>query len=220
MKIVVFGAAGRTGRLVVERALGHGHEVTAFVHNTPLAIEDEALTVVNGDVRDFGCGASRRSSDTARSRSRCPRAQAPERTSTKPVSPTVIQAMAECMVSRLAAVSAAGTFARNDKKLSFAYRTLVATAMRPVYDDLEAMEMRIMASDLDWTIVRPVGLTDDPPGGHYRISLDGSLLAKSRAHLAGRCRVGRGEGARDRHVLASRGRGRRLARTRWVAART
>jgi putative NADH-flavin reductase len=100
----------------------------------------------------------------------------------------VVHAMAEHMVSKLAAVSAAGTFARKDKRLSFAYRTLVATAMRPVYDDLEEMEMRIMASDLDWTIVRPVGLTDDPPSGDYRISLDGSLLAKasriSRADVA------------------------------------
>ena len=91
----------------------------------------------------------------------------------------VIHAMAENMVSRLAAVSAAGTFARKDKNLSIAYRTLVATTLRSAYDDLEAMELRIMASDLDWTIVRPVGLTDDPPSGQYRISLDGSLLAKS-----------------------------------------
>jgi len=53
VRIVVFGAAGKTGRLVVERALGHGHQVTAFVHNTPLEAEDPALTVVSGDVRDF-----------------------------------------------------------------------------------------------------------------------------------------------------------------------
>jgi putative NADH-flavin reductase len=187
MRILVIGAAGRTGRQIVERALGHGHDVTALIHNTPLPIENEALNVVQGDVRDLdvvrravvghsavafalsqgsGAGADIHEAGIA----------------------TVIQAMAECMVSRLAAVSAAGTFARNDKKLPFGYRTLVATAMRAVYDDLEAMEMRIMASDLDWTIVRPVGLTDDPPGGRYRVSLDGSLLAKasriSRADVA------------------------------------
>jgi len=63
--------------------------------------------------------------------------------------------------------------------LSVAYRALISTALRPVYDDLEAMELRIMASDLDWTIVRPVGLTDAEPSGTYRISLDGSLLPKS-----------------------------------------
>jgi uncharacterized protein YbjT (DUF2867 family) len=36
-----------------------------------------------------------------------------------------------------------------------------------------------MASDLDWTIVRPVGLTDDPPSGTYRVSLDGQVPVKS-----------------------------------------
>lgn len=91
----------------------------------------------------------------------------------------VIQSMAEHVVSRLAAVSAAGAFARNDKRLSLAYRALLATTLRSAYDDLEAMEMRIMSSDLDWTIVRPVGLTDDPATGDYRVSLDGSLLDKS-----------------------------------------
>ena len=34
MRILVIGAAGRTGRLVVEQALGHGHDVRAFTHTT------------------------------------------------------------------------------------------------------------------------------------------------------------------------------------------
>ena len=83
------------------------------------------------------------------------------------------------MCGGCAAVSAAGTFARTDRALSLGYRALVATALRSIYDDLEAMEMRIMASDLDWTIVRPVGLTDDPASGDYRISLEGALLPKA-----------------------------------------
>ena len=91
----------------------------------------------------------------------------------------VVQAMAENDVSRLAAVSAAGTFARTDHRLSLAYRAWIAAAMGATYDDLEAMERRIMATGLAWTIVRPYGLTDDPPTGHYRVSLDGSLLPKA-----------------------------------------
>ena len=91
----------------------------------------------------------------------------------------VIHAMAEHDVRRLAAVSAVGTFARTDRTLSLAYRAMIATALRSAYDDLENMEMRIMASDLDWTIVRPVGLTDEPAVGQYRISLDGTMLPKA-----------------------------------------
>ena len=37
MKIVVFGASGRTGLQVVEQALAAGHQVTAFVR-TPSKI--------------------------------------------------------------------------------------------------------------------------------------------------------------------------------------
>ena len=57
-----------------------------------------------------------------------------------------------------------------------------------VFADKEMQERYIKASDLDWTIVRPVGLTDDPASGEYRISLEGSLLPKatriSRADVA------------------------------------
>ncbi|MBD0329772.1 MAG: NAD(P)H-binding protein, partial [Thermoleophilia bacterium] len=53
MRVVVFGASGRTGRLAVERALAEGHEVTAFVRERgTLALEHERLRVAEGDVLD------------------------------------------------------------------------------------------------------------------------------------------------------------------------
>jgi len=173
MNLIVFGAAGRTGKHIVSRALGHGHAVTAFVHCTPLDIEHESLISVTGDVLDFD-------SVSAAMRGRTAVAFALSGAGNhEPGIANVIHAMAEHEVLRLSAVSAAGTFARGDKALSLAYRAMVATALRSVYEDLEKMEMRIKASALDWTIVRPVGLTDGPATGDYRISLDGSLLPKS-----------------------------------------
>ncbi len=174
MNLVVFGAAGRTGRHVVERALGHGHTVTAFVHKTPLPSDHPALYRANGDVRDFDAVSA---AITGQSAVAFALSGAGNH---EPGIANVIHAMAEHGVRRLAAVSAAGTFARNDNRLSPAYRLMVATALRSTYDDLEDMEMRIMASDLDWTIVRPVGLTDEPAAGNYRLALDGSLLPKAK----------------------------------------
>lgn len=49
-KIVVFGAAGRTGRMVVAYALEAGHQVTAFVRNHGLEINHPNLTTIRGDV--------------------------------------------------------------------------------------------------------------------------------------------------------------------------
>jgi putative NADH-flavin reductase len=51
MKIVIFGAAGATGRILVERALAQGHEVTAFDRQPKaLNIQHPKLTLVQGDV--------------------------------------------------------------------------------------------------------------------------------------------------------------------------
>ena len=51
MKIVIFGAAGATGRILVERALAQGHEVTAFDrHTAPLTIQHPKLTLIQGDI--------------------------------------------------------------------------------------------------------------------------------------------------------------------------
>ena len=52
MRIVVFGATGRTGRPLVEQALERGHDVAAFVR-TPGRLEAHPrLTEVQGDALD------------------------------------------------------------------------------------------------------------------------------------------------------------------------
>jgi putative NADH-flavin reductase len=178
MRVLVIGAAGRTGKHIVERALGHGHDVTAFVHKAPLEISNERLTVVVGDVRDFDAVSAAVIGKQAVAFAISQGSGSGPDIHEVGIA-NVIHAMAESMVSRLAAVSAAGTFARKNKNLTIKQRALAATALHVVYDDLEAMELRIMASDLDWTIVKPVALTNDPPSGQYRISMDGQVPVKS-----------------------------------------
>ena len=187
MRILVVGAAGRTGSNIVRIALGHGHDVTAFVHSTPLQMTHERLSTVEGDVLDFDAVNNAVAGKSAVAFA-ISQGAGGDRTILEAGISNVIHAMAVNEVRRLAAVSAAGTFARTDKRLSVKYRALIATTLRSVYEDLEEMELRIMASDLDWAIIRPVGLTDDPPKGTYRVSLDGLLLPKtsriSRADVA------------------------------------
>ena len=53
MRIVVFGARGKLGRLVVDEALDRGHEVTAVERDpAPFAADRPGMTVVPGDVTD------------------------------------------------------------------------------------------------------------------------------------------------------------------------
>lgn len=180
MRILVLGAAGRTGRHVVEQALGHGHDVTAFVHETPLTLSHPHLTVVQGDVMDFERVRAAVEGQTAVV-SALGLARAAGVTTLSGGIGNVIYAMALAGANRLVVESAAGTFARKDRRLSLGFRTMIATVLRTTYDELEAMERRVMASDLDWTIVRPVGLTDGPLTGTYRLSLDGDLLSDASA---------------------------------------
>lgn len=187
-RILVIGAAGRTGRPVVEQALGHGHEVRAFVHSADLDLTHSRLTVVRGDVEAAsdveaavkGCDGVVFAVGSGGGRD--------VRVYSQGIT-NVLYAMAAYDVFALVAISAAGVFARKDAHMSLPFRAMIATALRPVYDDMERMEQRIAASGVEWTIVRPYGLTDAPPTGDYRLTQDGSLLPKarriSRADVAG-----------------------------------
>lgn len=178
MRLLVIGASGRTGQEVTRQALGHGHHVRAFSRSV-LKHADPRVEQVQGDVLDFdaveramtdidavvfcvGSGAGR-----------------PVEVFSKGIG-NVIHAMARAEIRPLAAVSAVGAFARDSSRISMRFRLLMKTTLKGVYDDLERMEQRIAASDLDWTVVRPVGLTDGPPTGHYRFTIDGSLLHKAK----------------------------------------
>ena len=52
MKVLVIGAAGKSGRAVVQQALGAGHDVTAFVHKTEGYLPNSKVRVIEGDARD------------------------------------------------------------------------------------------------------------------------------------------------------------------------
>lgn len=175
MRVLVLGSDGCVGREVVRQALGHGHEVTAFGDRPLPGAEMPGLDVVRGDILDLdSLSAAVAGRDAVVSALDRP---APGRTcSLDACAASTVHAMALQQVGRLVAVSASGVFARSDSRLPFALRARIRLTQRREYDDLEAMERRIMASDLEWTIVRPVGLAEGPLTGVYRVSLDGSAL--------------------------------------------
>src|SRR5881396_3558199 len=53
LKVVVFGAAGQTGRLLTERAVADGHQVTAFVRDPArMDLLNGSVRVIQGNVLD------------------------------------------------------------------------------------------------------------------------------------------------------------------------
>ena len=168
MKLVVFGATGKTGLEVVKGALAQGHEVSAFVREpSKISIDDDHLTLVTGDIFDLAAVAeavkgqeavvcSLGSNDLGRTTVRS------EGTA------NIIKAMKESDVQRLVVVSAMGV-GESWSTLSLTNRLFFATVLRSARKDHEAQEAAVKASDLDWTIVRPSGLTDTPLTGNYQV---------------------------------------------------
>ena len=204
MVILVVGAAGRTGRQIVEQALGHGHEVRAMVRSMELGLAHDRLEVVTGDALDFDTVNAAVEGVDAVAFAVGSGGGRDIRVYSEGIA-NVLHAMAAHDVFSLVAVSAAGAFDRKAPELGMGFRAMMATVLKPVYDDMERMEQRIAASGASWTIVRPVGLTDDPATGHYRLSLDGSMLPKasrvSRADVAALCLKALETGSFDRMTL-------------------
>ena len=89
-------------------------------------------------------------------------------------------------VRRLVCITGVGV-ADSKGHVGFLYdRIILPFVLKNVYEDKERQEEAIKRSDLDWVIVRPARLTDEPAKGEYGVFLGGSYTAKtiSRADVA------------------------------------
>lgn len=181
MVITVFGATGRTGRHVVERALSAGHTVIALVRDREKAHWDYArLRLIEGDALDpddvdravRGAGAV--VSVLA------PPANHPGKSITH-ATENIVRAMRNHGVRRLIATTGAGVSFPQDRPtaLNKLIGWMVRTFSKHVYEDMKGAAERVSASELDWTLVRVPVLNDGPPMGQIRVGY-----------------VGRGTGAR------------------------
>jgi putative NADH-flavin reductase len=183
MKVIVFGASGRTGRLVVEQALEKGHAVTAFVRESfPAAVEHPKLRIVVGDVLDERSVEAAIGGQDAVVSTLGPAPRADDSICSQSIV-RIIAAMKGQGVGRLIVVTSA-----SDIEGGFLFEKIVRPLfLQQVFDDKERQEMEIFKSGLDWTIVRPSILRDGPRTGGYRLSVGGAPQGGwrvSRADLA------------------------------------
>lgn len=183
-RVAVFGASGRTGRLVVRESLGRGHQVIAFVRDqSKLVLVDPQLRLVKGDatVATDVDAAVRSSEAVISSLGQSP--GSPADVCSRGVA-NIISSMSKNGVKRLICQSSFGT---DDTRSRGFYAKLLRTIMKSRMDDKEKMEREVRSSGLDWTVVRPTILTDGPKTGSYRTGsgIQVGLLPKiSRADLA------------------------------------
>lgn len=179
MKIVIFGATGRTGSEIVRRALADDHEVTAVVRSPEKCKPQEKLTIITGDVRDpvvvkntlVGADAVVSALGTDKT------------TTLTEAIPAIIEGMKEHGIKRIVTIGTAGILNSRTEPSKLRYQsneshrklTFAAEEHHKVFTMLKD-------SGLDWTIVCPTYLPDGEAVGNYRtereyLPIDGAQIS-------------------------------------------
>ncbi|ANS63138.1 hypothetical protein SLINC_0914 [Streptomyces lincolnensis] len=191
MRVTVFGATGAIGRLVVQRLLDEGHQITALVR-TPakVALTHPHLTVVTGQLSDRDA-VERAVSGTDAVISALGPSLKRSTTGTQVTdgTHTIVQAMRARKVDRFIGL-ATPSLADPQDKPHWKHRVLPVAAglMFPnALAELKGMTEAVTGSGLDYTIARITNPTDKPATGRIRsgfLGHDKVGSAMSRADIA------------------------------------
>lgn len=168
MKIIIFGANGRTGEKLLHQALDRGHDVRAFVRRMP-EIPHKEVEYFVGDVLNLRTiqpaveGADTVVSAIGHVSGSDPRVQ------TKGIT-NIIATMKQAGVKRLISMTGAGV---SDPDDVFQGSGVILTKMLELVQpdriaDGRAHAEVIRASSTDWTIIRCPKLTDGPKTTNYQ----------------------------------------------------
>jgi len=191
MRIVIFGANGRTGRLLTGQALAAGHEVVAVTRRPDsFPVTGARLSVAAADVHDA------QAADEAVAGAEVVLSTLGVPFTRQPVSVysagarNITAAMSRHGVKRLVVVSSSATYPHRHAGGGFLLNRVLqplvtATIGKTTYADMRLMEEIVRASDLEWTIVRPSGLFDAPDVTRFELHEDQAPgVFTSRADLA------------------------------------
>lgn len=173
MKILILGATGGTGRLIVRDALEKGHSVVALVRSKARASELPGADIIEGDVCDEGtlmralngCDAVISSLGTGLSPFR-------EVSVLAIATRALVTAMTRAGVRRLVCISALGVGDSRGHGGFVFDQLFQPLLLSHAYKDKDRQEAAIRASSLDWVVARPAMLTNDPACGSVRAVTD------------------------------------------------
>ncbi len=177
MKIAIFGGTGGTGLQLIKQALQVGHHVKALLRTpSKLKIQDDNLEIIKGDVLNkedvdktventelilSALGVTGLGSTTLYSDSIA----------------NIISAAESKNITRIMCVTAAGVGVKSNRWKIF----------KNIYADMERMENALMNSTLNYTIMKPPGLTNSELTKTYRTEFGDFMQNSSqlsRADLA------------------------------------
>jgi putative NADH-flavin reductase len=173
MKILLLGATGGTGRLILSEAIAAGHEVVALVRDKTKATGLTGATLVEGDARDgaalavalAGCDGVISALGTKMSPFK-------EVTLLSSATDALVRAMEKQGVRRLVCITGLGAGDSRGHGGFVFDRLILPLLLRNVYADKDRQEAIVRRSALDWTLVRPMVLTNKPATGKVRAQVD------------------------------------------------
>lgn len=187
MRIVVIGATGGTGAEVLQQAATRGHRVTAAVRSRGTLAEVDGVTVVDADVMDPASIAEVVAGHDAVISAIGSREKGPTTICTDSAR-AIVAGLGLAGVRRLVVVSASGFHTDGDHPIVRAVvKPVLGRMLAHQFADLRAMEQVVMASDTDWTVVRPPRLTNGAATGAYAAERGGNVrgsFSMSRSDLA------------------------------------
>jgi len=167
MNITIFGASGRTGLLLMDKALQQGHQVTAFVRQASrVTVRHPRLQVVEGSLENIdhlrraltGRQAVISALGVARTLQHDPDVIEGIR--------NIVQAMSKEAVPRFIYQSVFLAHSRPGE-FSFFARNILRRIIRKEVEDHEVKENLVQEGVQNYTIVRPVRLTNELFSGKF-----------------------------------------------------
>lgn len=189
-RILVFGATSGIGKLTMEEALRRGHSVRAFARGAAQLDRQKNLDAFPGDALNADDLAEALKGTSAviyalGIRERVAMVWEQETLFSRSTE-LLLEQMQSAGVARLVVVTGFGA-GRSRQSMSKIERLGHDAILGRVYADKSRQESLVMSSDLDWTIARPVILTNRPASGRFRVLRDPSTWRNgiiSRADVA------------------------------------
>ena len=191
MRILVIGATGGTGREIVREALSRSYQVNALA----LSAADAApllsgADIIQGNALDGEAVAKALDGcDAVISALGTKLALLHKETLLSTATRVLIEEMHKKAITRLLCITGIGAGDSRGHG-GFLYDHIAQPLLlSSTYEDKDRQEDEIRKSGLDWTIVRPTNLTDDPATGNIRALTDltdfhgGSIARADVAHF-------------------------------------
>lgn len=168
MNVLVLGAAGKTGRLIVEMAVAAGHDVTALVRNASPYNAPPGVQMLRGDATDpatlaHGMAGQDVVIDAVGGKTPWRRTDL-ERT----VARALVSAARQHGTRRIIAISSLGV-GDSTAHAPLLLRLLLPTFLRGSTADKAAMEREVERAGIPYVLVRPAVLNDQPAVGAVRV---------------------------------------------------